>query len=61
MKVLIINGSPRLQGNTSIALAEIAEKAMKIVESIDGMEAYFIVHEDGETKTVESSGFMKYE
>ncbi|MBQ2076831.1 MAG: FAD:protein FMN transferase [Bacteroidales bacterium] len=38
-----------------------AEKAMKIVESIDGMEAYFIVHEDGETKTVESSGFMKYE
>ncbi len=38
-----------------------AENAMKIVESIDGMEAYFIVHEDGETKTVESSGFMKYE
>ena len=38
-----------------------AEKAMKIVESIDGMEAYFIVHEDGETKTVESSGFMKFE
>lgn len=38
-----------------------AEKAMEIVESIDGMEAYFIVHEDGDTKTVESSGFMKYE
>ena len=38
-----------------------AEKAMKIVESINGMEAYFIVHEDGETKTIESSGFTKYE
>jgi len=37
-----------------------AKKAMKIVESIDGMEAYFIIHEDGETKTVESSGFKKF-
>ncbi len=36
------------------------EKAMKIVESIDGMEAYFIIHENGETKTVESSGFKKF-
>ena len=37
-----------------------AEKAMKIVESIDGMEAYFIIHQDGETKAMESSGFTKY-
>jgi len=37
-----------------------AEKAMKIVESIDGMEAYFITHEGGETKTMESSGFSIY-
>ncbi len=36
------------------------EKAMKIVESIDGMEAYFIIHENGETKSVESSGFDKF-
>ena len=38
-----------------------AEKAMKIVESIDGMEAYFIIHENGETKTMESKGFSIYE
>ena len=34
---------------------------MKIVESIDGMEAYFIIHKDGEIKTMESSGFSIYE
>ncbi len=38
-----------------------SEKAMKIVESINGMEAYFIIHDGNETKTVESSGFKKYE
>lgn len=38
-----------------------SEKAMQIVESIDGMEAYFIIHDGEETKTVESSGFRKYE
>ncbi len=38
-----------------------AEKAMEIVESINGMEAYFIIHDGNETKTVESSGFKKYE
>ncbi|MBR5983208.1 MAG: FAD:protein FMN transferase [Bacteroidales bacterium] len=38
-----------------------AEKAMQIVESINGMEAYFIIHDGEETKTVESSGFRKYE
>ena len=38
-----------------------SEKAMKIVESINGMEAYFIIHDGKETKTVESSGFKKYE
>ncbi|MBO7133206.1 MAG: FAD:protein FMN transferase [Bacteroidales bacterium] len=37
-----------------------AEKAMKIVESIDGMEAYFIVHDGEETKTIESKGFGKF-
>ncbi len=38
-----------------------AEKAMEIVESINGMEAYFIIHDGNKTKTVESSGFKKYE
>ncbi len=38
-----------------------AEKAMKIVESINGMEAYFIIQEDGETKAIESSGFSIYD
>ena len=37
-----------------------SEKAMQIVESINGMEAYFIIHDGTETKTVESSGFKKY-
>lgn len=37
-----------------------AEKAMKIVESIDGMEAYFIVHDGEKTKTIESNGFKKF-
>ncbi|MCF0206043.1 MAG: FAD:protein FMN transferase [Bacteroidales bacterium] len=37
-----------------------SEKAMQIVESIDGMEAYFIISENGEVKTVESRGFAKY-
>lgn len=37
------------------------EKAMKIVENINGMEAYFIIRENGETKSVESSGFKKFE
>lgn len=34
-----------------------SKAAMQIVESIDGMEAYFIVEENGDVKTVESSGF----
>ena len=37
-----------------------AERAMQIVESINGMEAYFIIREGEETKTVESSGFKRF-
>ena len=36
------------------------KKAMMIVESIDHMEAYFIIQDGEETKTVESSGFKKF-
>ena len=37
-----------------------AERAMQIVESINSMEAYFIIREGEETKTVESSGFKRF-